>query len=88
MDRRAFRDSRNLTYFDEDVIDSICHLMPSDYYKTKEYPDPADPTGRRILKYDIYRARCSNSLGQIDDLYLKMRLSLGVWLFIGSFKQQ
>ncbi len=88
MDRRAFRDSRNLSYFDEDVIDSICHLMPSNYYRTREYDDAADTTGRRKLKYDIYRTRCKNSLGQIDDLYIKLRLSRGVWVFVGSFKQQ
>ncbi len=88
MERRAFRDSRNLDYFEQDVIDCICHLIPSDYYESMEYDDDTDSTRLRKLKFDVYRTRCNNSMRQTDDLYLKLRLSRGVWLFVGSFKQQ
>lgn len=82
MDRRANRDSRNLAYFEPDVIDCICRLTSFDYHKTVEFDDPK----AGVLRYDVYQVRCTNSNGNTDDIYLKLRVSGGVWIFVGSFK--
>jgi len=84
MDRRAERDSRSLGYFDCEVADCICSLTLADFLKTLDYP-PEVPRGRN-LTYDVYRVRCRNSEGIEDSIYIKLRISAGNWLFIGSFK--
>ena len=84
MERRAANSSRNYGYFDEEVGKCISSFQGSNYYKTISYPN--DKGSRKDLVYDVYKINCPNADKDQLDLYIKLRVSSGDSLLVGSFK--
>ncbi|HDZ79352.1 MAG TPA: hypothetical protein ENH39_08635 [Gammaproteobacteria bacterium] len=82
LERNADRDSKNICFFEDEVAKCLCRISPSDYYKSKTYPLE---NGKDIV-FDIYKLECENSQQVFNELYIKLRVSSGNWVYIGSFK--
>ncbi|OAD19863.1 hypothetical protein THIOM_004476 [Candidatus Thiomargarita nelsonii] len=74
-------DAMNLGYSQDEIVKCLCSLSSSQFIESKKY---TTPRGNKKVTFDVYIATCTNSEGQLDNLYIKLRLSSS-WLIIGSF---
>ena len=77
---RANRDSRNLSYFHDDISQCISQLTENDFFKIVNYSE------KKVI-FDVYKTRCTSSTNEEDYLYLKLRIAPDNKLLIGSFKR-
>lgn len=82
LEKRAARDSLNINFYEEEVADCLCSISPLDYYKSIQY---TLENGKDIV-FDVYKLTCKNSQQVLNEVYIKVRVVSGNWIFIGSFK--
>ena len=80
LGRKVESDVINLGYFRRDVAACLRNLQPSQFRKTIRYENPE-------VIFDIYLANCRSSLGQWDEIYIKLKLNYRgeICVEIGSF---
>jgi len=74
----------DIGYNDERIKECICSIKPPEFHETKYYEFT---DGGKKFPYDVYLVSRQNNDGDIDDLYIKFRLS-GPCLIIASFHLQ
>lgn len=81
--RTADETSWEMGYDIEEVADCIRCLTALDYYKTIPYPNEQNPK----LHYDVYKTRHMHRYRlEESNIYLKLRLTDGPRIWVGSFK--
>ena len=82
LKRRAARDSLNLNYYEDEIIECLCKISPSDYYKSISY---RLDNGKDVV-FDVYKLECENSQQILNEMYIKVSIVSGNWVTVGSFK--
>ncbi|KHD05932.1 MAG: type II toxin-antitoxin system MqsR family toxin [Pseudomonadota bacterium] len=80
LGRKVEIDVTNLGYFKAKVAACLRELHKSDFHKTIYYEDTK-------LTFDVYKTKCHSPLGEVDDIYIKLKLNYKgeVFVEIGSF---